>query len=84
MAALFSKRKDYARDAEHARAAYASALEVSRAQNLTPARRDTVIYGAGSFLAETLLSANRRTEALAVIQEMRALSLSLASRLWPC
>lgn len=79
MASLFAKRKDYARAAEHARTAYSSALEVARAPNLTPARRDTVIYGAGSFLAETLLSANRRAEALAVIQEMRSLSLSLPS-----
>ena len=79
MASLYSKRKDYARAAAHAQTAYASALEVARAPKLAPARRDTVIYGAGSFLAETLLSANRRPEALAVIQEMRALSLSLPS-----
>lgn len=79
MASLYSKRKDYARAASYAQTAYASALEVARAPSLAPTRRDTVIYGAGSFLAETLLSANRRPEALAVIQEMRSLSLSLPS-----
>src|SRR5687767_6842686 len=79
MASLHAKRKDYARAAAHARTAYTSALEVARAPRLAPDRRDTVIYGAGSFLAETLLSANRRAEALAVIQEMRGLALTYPS-----
>jgi thiol-disulfide isomerase/thioredoxin len=79
MASLFAKRKDYARAAAHARAAYASALEVARAPRLDARRRDTVIFGAGNFLAETLLGANRRAEALSVIQEMRAVALALPS-----
>ncbi|HEU4594239.1 MAG TPA: TlpA disulfide reductase family protein [Pyrinomonadaceae bacterium] len=79
MASLYAKRKDSARAAAYARTAYTSALEVARAPKLAPARRDTVIYGAGSFLAETLLGANRRAEALAVIQEMRALALAFPS-----
>jgi thiol-disulfide isomerase/thioredoxin len=79
VASLFVRRKDYARAAAHARAAYASALEVARDPKLDARRRDTVIFGAGGFLAETLLGANRRPEALSVIQEMRAVALAVAS-----
>ena len=79
VAALHAKRKDFARAATFARTAYAAALEVARDRQLDARRRDAVIYGAGEFLADTLLGANRRAEALAVIQEMRALSFSLPS-----
>jgi len=79
VAALHAKRKDFARAATFARTAYAAALEVARDRQLDARRRDAVIYGAGEFLADTLLGANRRAEALAVMQEMRALSFSLAS-----
>ncbi len=79
LGSLFAKRKDYARAIPYARTAYSSALEVARARNIAPARRDTVIFGAGNFLAETLLEANSRPEALSVIQQMRALALSFPS-----
>jgi thiol-disulfide isomerase/thioredoxin len=76
---LYAKKKEYARAITHARAAYAAALEVARDKRLDSRQRDTVIYGAGDFLADTLLEADRRGEALSVIQEMRSLSLSFPS-----
>jgi thiol-disulfide isomerase/thioredoxin len=79
MGSLFAKKKDYARAVRHARAAYAAALEVARGKQINAHQRDAVIFGAGDFLADTLLEAGSRAEALSVIQEMRSLSLSFPS-----
>jgi len=79
LASLQAKKQNHARAAEHARDAYAAALELSRGPGLEPRQRDAAVFGAGAFLSNTLLKAGRRADALKVIQEMRGLSIAFPS-----
>jgi thiol-disulfide isomerase/thioredoxin len=81
LASAYSKKKDYARAAPHARAGYAAALELSKGQQQNAKQRAATILGAGAFLASTLIKANRRPEAVQVIEEMRARAVALPSAL---
>jgi thiol-disulfide isomerase/thioredoxin len=79
LASAYSKKKDYERAAPHAREAYAAALQVAADKKLDAQQRDATIYGAGALLANTLARANRRAEAVQVIQELRARGVAVAS-----
>ena len=79
LASAYVKKKDYARAAPRAGDAYAAALEyVAPGRGQPPAaRRDPL--GAGAYYANALVKANRRPEALRVIQEMRGRAVAFAS-----
>ncbi|MCA1591511.1 MAG: TlpA family protein disulfide reductase [Acidobacteria bacterium] len=79
LASHYGKQKDYSRAAEHARAAFGLTVQGARDKSAEPRSRDVRVYGIGAFLADALLRANRRKEAIAVIQEMRSLSLAFPS-----
>ncbi|HEX8722572.1 MAG TPA: TlpA disulfide reductase family protein [Pyrinomonadaceae bacterium] len=79
LAAAYSKRGDYARAAPRAADAYAAALEYARAAAANPAQRDATLYDTGAYYVTALLKANRRPEALRVIQELRGRAVALAS-----
>jgi thiol-disulfide isomerase/thioredoxin len=78
VASAYAKKKDYARAAAPAGAAYAAALEYARTAK-DPAQRDSTIYGAGSFYTSVLAAAGRRAEGVRVAQEMRARAVALPS-----
>jgi thiol-disulfide isomerase/thioredoxin len=73
------KAKNFERAAAHAREAYLAALQAAQNKFLGKRLRDDIIFGSGSFLADSLLKANKRGEAVTVLQEMRALALRYPS-----
>jgi len=79
LASYHTKKKDPARAAPYARGAYEAALQIVGDKKVTARDRDTAVIGAGALLVGTLQGAGRRAEAVAVIQEMRARGLALAS-----
>src|SRR5438270_1117714 len=79
LTSAYTKKKDYARAAPHARDAYAAALQLAADKNTDAQQRDATIYGAGALPANALARANRRPEAIQVIQELRARGVALAS-----
>jgi thiol-disulfide isomerase/thioredoxin len=79
LTSAYSKKKDYARAAPHARETYAAALRLAAAPQSDAQQRDATVYGAGALYVRTLTSAGRRAEALAVIQELRARAISFPS-----
>jgi len=79
LTSAYTKKKDYARAAPHARDAYAAALQLAADKKTDAQQRDATIYGAGALLANALARANRRPEAIQVIQELRARGVALAS-----
>src|SRR5947209_11323413 len=79
LASAYIKKKDYERAAPHARETYAAALRVAGDKRTEAQQRDATIYGAGALLAGTLVRANRRPEAISVIQDMRARAVALPS-----
>jgi thiol-disulfide isomerase/thioredoxin len=79
LAALHTKKQNHARAAVYGREAYAAALDAAKSGKAEPEQRDAAVYGAGAFLANSLLKAGRRGEALGVIQEMRGLAVSIPS-----
>lgn len=78
VASAYVKKKEFARAAAPAGAAYAAALEYARTSK-DPVQRDSTIYGAGSFYANVLFKANRREEGIRVAQELRARAVALPS-----
>ncbi|HWS54803.1 MAG TPA: TlpA disulfide reductase family protein, partial [Pyrinomonadaceae bacterium] len=79
LANAYAKKKDFARAAAHAREAFASAVASASDGQLEARSRGPAVYGPGAFLANTLVKSGRRDEALAVIQQMRALALAFPS-----
>src|SRR2546423_1597277 len=79
LAAALYKKGEYARAAAHAREAYAAALTLAVERGGDPQQRDSTIYTAGAFLASALVKADRRAEAVRVIQEMRSRAVALPS-----
>jgi thiol-disulfide isomerase/thioredoxin len=79
LASQYHKTKNFAQAAAHARIAFDTALEIAGGRSVEPRQRDNSIYGAGAFLADSLLKANKRPEAVAVIQAMRALGIKYPS-----
>ncbi len=79
VASAHVKKKDYARAAPRAADAYAAALEYARTAAANPTQRDTTLYGAGAYYVNALVRANRRPEALKVIQELRGRAVAYGS-----
>ncbi|HST51773.1 MAG TPA: TlpA disulfide reductase family protein [Pyrinomonadaceae bacterium] len=79
LAAAYYNQGEYARSEPHAREAFADAIQLAAETGGDPQHRDTTIYTAGAFLASALSKANRRAEALQVIQEMRARAVAMPS-----
>jgi thiol-disulfide isomerase/thioredoxin len=79
LAAVYTKKKDPARAAPYARAAYDAALRIVGDKTVPARDRDTAVVGAGATLVAALKGAGQRAEAVAVIQEIRARGLALAS-----
>jgi thiol-disulfide isomerase/thioredoxin len=79
LAASYYKQGEYARASAHAREAYAASLTLAGERGGDPKQRDSTIYTAGAFLASALVKADRRAEAVQVMQEMRARAVALPS-----
>src|SRR5438105_5933678 len=79
LAASYYKQGEYVRASAHAREAYAASLQLAGERGGDPRQRDSTIYTSGAFLASTLVKAERRAEAVRVIQEMRSRALALPS-----
>lgn len=79
VAAPYHRKKQFAQSAAHARAAYAAVVQMAGEKSLDRRRRDSMLYGASTLLAEALLKADRRDEAVAVLQEVRRLALAFPS-----
>ncbi len=79
LASYYTKKKDPARAAPYSRAAYDAALRIVGDKKVPARERDTAVVGAGASLVAALKGAGRRAEAVAVIQEIRARGLALAS-----
>ncbi len=75
----YHRKKQFAQAAGHARAAYNAVLELTQGKTLDRAQRDSLLYGSASVLAESLLKADKRDEAIAVLQEVRRLALAFPS-----
>jgi thiol-disulfide isomerase/thioredoxin len=76
---LYHDKRQFERAAAHARETYRAALQLAEGKSVDRQRRDQMLYGASSALADSLLKSNRREEAVAVLQEVRALALSYPS-----
>jgi thiol-disulfide isomerase/thioredoxin len=79
LADAYSKKRDFARAATRARDSYNAALQLVAINKMDAQQRDSTIYGSGMYLAGALLKANRRADAIQIIQEMRARAVTLAS-----
>jgi len=89
LANAYSKKKDYARAAAHAREAFTAALADANDPRPAPPpgqqpdplagrqQRAAAVRGPGTFLADALAKSGRRDEALSVLQLMRAFALGL-------
>lgn len=79
LADVYTKKRDFARAIPRARDSYNAALQLVAVNKMDAQLRDSTIFGSGIYLANALLKANRRAEAIQVIQEMRARAITLAS-----
>jgi thiol-disulfide isomerase/thioredoxin len=75
----FSKAKDYERMAAHARAMWDVAGDEKAQKNVNVFKRDERLFKAASQLAEALLKAERRDEAITALKGLVKLSISLPS-----
>jgi thiol-disulfide isomerase/thioredoxin len=79
LASAYAKKKDYAHASSHAREAYNAALELAQRDKPNAAERATSVFGAGMYLANTLIKGERRKDAIQVIQELRARAVAMPS-----
>jgi thiol-disulfide isomerase/thioredoxin len=79
LASAYLKKKDFAHAVPRTADAYAAALEYAHTGAASPSQRDATIFGAGAYYVNALVHANRRVEAVRVIQEMRARGIALPS-----
>jgi thiol-disulfide isomerase/thioredoxin len=79
LADAYAKKRDFVRATPRARDSYNAALQLVAASKMDEQQRDSTIYGSGMYLSGLLLKADRRAEAIQVIQEMRARAVALAS-----
>ncbi|HEX6185122.1 MAG TPA: TlpA disulfide reductase family protein [Pyrinomonadaceae bacterium] len=79
LSSAYVKKKDYVRAAPRAGDAYAAAVEYARKGAANPQQRDATLSGAGAYYSNALVRANRRPEALRVLQELRGLGVAYAS-----
>ncbi|HYE16736.1 MAG TPA: TlpA disulfide reductase family protein [Pyrinomonadaceae bacterium] len=79
LASLYTKKKDHARAASHARGAYAAALGILKDERIEQRDRDAAVFAAGAFLANSLIRAGDRAAAVRLIQEMRGRAVAIPS-----
>jgi thiol-disulfide isomerase/thioredoxin len=79
IAAPYHRKKQFAQSAAHAREAYAAVLQMAQEKSLDRRRRDSMLSASASLLADALLKADRRAEAVSVLQEVRRLALAFPS-----
>lgn len=79
LTAHYRNAKLYAQAAPHAQEAYRAASQLALDKSIAPARRDTLLMGASTALADTLSRAGRNEEAVASLRELRRLALRLPS-----
>ncbi|HEX8852763.1 MAG TPA: TlpA disulfide reductase family protein [Pyrinomonadaceae bacterium] len=76
---LYHDKRQFERAAVHARETYRAARQLAEGKSVDRKRRDQMLYGAASALADSLLKSNQRDAAVAALQEVRALALSYPS-----
>jgi thiol-disulfide isomerase/thioredoxin len=76
---LLQKTKDYQRMAAHAQQMAKIARMVVPNQGINTFRRDDMLFKATSFLSDAYVNTNRRAEAIATVQDLRKLALTLPS-----
>jgi thiol-disulfide isomerase/thioredoxin len=79
LASHYNSIKEFDRSAVHARATFDTAKQLARGKTLSIRQRADTAYAAGKFLADVLVKARQRNEAVRVINEMRRLALELPS-----
>ncbi len=75
----YVKANNYDLAATHAREAFNAAQHLVEDKTLDPRQRDEAVFKAGTLVSNLLLKANKRSDALAVVQEMRALAFKFPS-----
>ncbi len=76
---LLQKTKDYTRMAAHAQQLAKIARLVVPNKGINTFRRDDMLFKAASFLSDAYVNLNRKDEAIATVQELRQLALTLPS-----
>lgn len=76
---LLQKTKDYQRMAAHAQQMAKIARMVVPNQGINTFRRDDMLFKAASFLSDAYLNSNRKADAIATVQDLRKLALTLPS-----
>ncbi len=76
---LLQKTKDYQRMAAHAQQMAKIARLVVPNQGINTFRRDDMLFKAASFLSDAYVNSNRKADAIATVQDLRKLALTLPS-----
>jgi thiol-disulfide isomerase/thioredoxin len=76
---LFQKTKDYQRMAGHAQQMAKIARIVVPNQGINTFRRDDMLFKAASYLSDAYINLNKRNEAIATVQDLRKLAVTLPS-----
>jgi thiol-disulfide isomerase/thioredoxin len=76
---LLQKTKDYQRMAAHAQQMGKIARLIVPNQGINTFRRDDMLFKAASFLSDAYVNTNRKAEAIATVQNLRQLALTLPS-----
>lgn len=76
---LLQKTKDYQRMAAHAQQMAKIAHMVVPNQGINTFRRDDMLFKAASFLCDAYVNSNRKADAIAAVQDLRKLALTLPS-----
>ena len=76
---LLQKTKDYQRMAAHAQQMAKIARLVVPNQGINTFRRDDMLFKAASLLSDAYVNTNRKADAIATVQDLRKLALTLPS-----
>ncbi|HBB86955.1 MAG TPA: hypothetical protein DC047_05015, partial [Blastocatellia bacterium] len=76
---LLQKTKDYQRMVAHAQQMAKIARLVVPNSGINNSRRDDMLFKAASFLSEAYVNSNRKADAIAIVQDLRKLALTLPS-----
>ncbi len=76
---LLQKSKDYQRAAAHAQQMAKIARLVVPNKGINTFRRDDMLFKAASYLSDAYINLNRRDDAIATVQDLRKLALTLPS-----
>ncbi|MEP6741238.1 MAG: TlpA disulfide reductase family protein [bacterium] len=76
---LLQKTKDYQRMGAHAQAMFRIARMVVPNKGINTFRRDDMLFKAASYLSDAYINLNKKDEAIALVQDLRKLALTLPS-----